>query len=48
MASANQPAKATSSPPSPFTKLSKKEADEWDKKNAEAMRILEKTTPTLQ
>jgi hypothetical protein len=34
-------------PPSAFTKLSKKEAEEWDRKNAESMRILEKTTPSL-
>jgi restriction system protein len=29
-------------------KLSKKEAEEWEKKNAESMRILEKTTPSLE
>jgi restriction system protein len=36
-----------SQPPSAFTKLSKKDAEEWDRKNAESMRILEKTTPSL-
>ncbi|HVI55842.1 MAG TPA: restriction endonuclease [Luteibacter sp.] len=36
-----------SAPPPAITRLSKKEAEEWDRKNAESMRILEKTTPTL-
>jgi hypothetical protein len=48
MASTTQPAHSTSSAQSPFARLSKKEAEEWDKKNAEAMRILEKTTPSLE
>jgi hypothetical protein len=38
---------STTPPPAALTKLSKKEAEEWDRKNAESMRILEKTTPTL-
>jgi hypothetical protein len=48
MANSNQPARSTSSAQATFTKLSKKEAEEWDKKNAESMRILEKTTPSLE
>jgi hypothetical protein len=48
IASGNQPARPTSSAQAAFTKLSKKEAEEWDKKNAESMRILEKTTPSLE
>ena len=47
MANSNQPAPTSSAQPV-FTKLSKKEVEEWDKKNAEAMRILEKTTPSLE
>jgi hypothetical protein len=48
IASGNQPARPTSSAQAAFTKLSKKEAEEWDKKNAESMLILEKTTPSLE
>jgi hypothetical protein len=47
-ASGNPPANPTSTAQSAFTNLSKKEAEAWDKKNAESMRILEKTTPSLQ
>jgi hypothetical protein len=38
---------ATTPPPPALTKLSKKESEEWDRKNAESMRILEKTTKSL-
>jgi len=48
IASDNQPARPTTAAQAAFTKLSKKEAAEWDKKNAESMRILEKTTPSLE
>jgi hypothetical protein len=34
-------------PPAAISKLSKKEAQEWERKNAESMRILEKTTAPL-
>jgi hypothetical protein len=40
-------AKSSSSAQPALTKLSKEEAEEWEKKNAESMRILEKTTPSL-
>jgi hypothetical protein len=47
-ASGSETAKSSSSAQPALTKLSKKEADEWEKKNAESMRILEKTTPSLE
>jgi len=43
-------AESESTPPQPppaISKLSKKEAQEWERKNAESMRILEKTTAPL-
>lgn len=48
LAGGDQPAHPASSAPAVFTKPSKKETEEWDKKNAESMRILEKTTPSLE
>jgi hypothetical protein len=47
-ASGSEIAKSSSSAQPTLTKLSKKEADEWEKKNAASMRILEKTTPSLE
>jgi hypothetical protein len=47
-ASGSEIAKSSSSAHPALMKLSKKEAEEWEKKNAESMRILEKTTPSLE
>ncbi|KLD66084.1 hypothetical protein Y883_15170 [Luteibacter rhizovicinus DSM 16549] len=38
---------ADPTPPPAISKMSKKEAQEWERKNAESMRILEKTTAPL-
>lgn len=47
-ASIDPPPSSTSRGSAALIKLSKKEAEGWDKKNAESMRILEKTTSSLE